>query len=134
MFRTVFLFSGPISLAEILFNVFRLDWGRLMGNQMLFLNLSVLFLISICYWLTCWISYKFPSMNATRGKAITSLSIFLACIVALVALFFLSAVHPLYNERVFTAFLTLPLVMSSLTYLIYSLIQKLSGMGTKRNA
>lgn len=129
MFYTTFLFYGPVTLSEILSIPLRLGttygsseamFGRLFSNQMLSTYLMFAVFLIICYLLASLISYKTNFLKSTKTKTILSFIIFLVSFVGLLVLF----ISHTYNENALAFNIIIPLVLFSLFYIIYSLIQK----------
>lgn len=123
-----FLFYGPITLAEILSIPLQLGtrygspiaiFGKLFGSQMLLTYLNFIMVVVLSYLSSCFISYKTLFLKPTKTKAIISFSILAITSTGLLILFLDG-----YNEKALGFNIIFPLIIFSIVYVIYSLIEK----------
>jgi len=129
MFHTTFLFYGPVTLSEILSIPLQLGtsygsseamFGRLFSNQMLSTYLMFALFLIVCYLLASFISYKTNFLKPTKIK--TRLSFGILC-VSFIGLLILFVTHT-YNEKALGFNLIVPLLIFSIFYIIYSLVER----------
>jgi len=129
MFHTTFLFYGPVTLSEILSIPLQLGttygsseamFGRLFSNQMLSTYLMFAVFLIVCYLVASFISYKTKFLKTTKIKTILSFVILLGSFIGLLILF----ISHTYNENALGFNFIVPLIIFSIFYIIYSLVEK----------
>lgn len=129
MFHTTFLFYGPVTVAEILSIPLQLGitygsseamFGRLFSNQMLTTYLVFILFIIICYLVAGFISYKTKFLKPTKIKSLLSFALLFISFIGLLILF----TGHTYNEKALTLNVIGPLILFSIFYVGYSVIEK----------